>query len=57
MLNRYGLGLAGIVVGALIVWGLFGFKNPFGNGTVPACSSLGLDQAQTDIAKAQGKCV
>lgn len=29
MMNRYGLGLGGILLGGLIVWGMFGFKNPF----------------------------
>lgn len=29
MLNRYGLGIIGLIGGLLIMWGLFGFKNPF----------------------------
>lgn len=29
MMNRYGLGIAGIALGMVIMWGLFGFKNPF----------------------------
>lgn len=57
MLSRYGLGLLGFVAGGLLVWGLFGFKNPFKkNGSLPKCSELGLDEAQTASAKADGKC-
>lgn len=31
MMNRYGLGILGLIVGGIIVWGLNGFKNPFGS--------------------------
>lgn len=33
MLNRYGLGIGGIILGGLIVWAFFGFKNPFGQAS------------------------
>lgn len=59
MLNRYGLGIGGVILGALIVWAFFGFKNPFGNGNGDGNGSMACtmpDGVTKGTLQADGSC-
>lgn len=57
MLNRYGLGIGGIILGMVIMWALFGFKNPFGKGNkLPKVGSACTKDGVAGTIQADGTC-
>lgn len=56
MMNRYGLGIGGILVGALIVFAIYGFKNPFSKAAPKIGDACNKADNTAGTIQADGTC-